>query len=103
MARLTSLRRTTPFASPHNVQKQSMTQIIAVHEVDGLSTFRLAFARRERPLRNRFVGRSLDSVQSADTPEGAPRLRPDYTADYFAAYVIDPDGYDIEAYRRSRG
>jgi catechol 2,3-dioxygenase-like lactoylglutathione lyase family enzyme len=29
---------------------------------------------------------------------GAPGLRPDYSATYFAAYVIDPDGYRIEAY-----
>jgi catechol 2,3-dioxygenase-like lactoylglutathione lyase family enzyme len=32
---------------------------------------------------------------------GAPGLRPDYAADYFAAYVIDPDGYRLEAYCRS--
>ncbi|MFC3231552.1 VOC family protein [Marinibaculum pumilum] len=29
---------------------------------------------------------------------GAPGLRPDYGADYFAGFVIDPDGYRIEAY-----
>lgn len=29
---------------------------------------------------------------------GAPGLRPDYGADYYAAFVIDPDGYRLEAY-----
>jgi catechol 2,3-dioxygenase-like lactoylglutathione lyase family enzyme len=29
---------------------------------------------------------------------GAPGLRPDYGADYYAAFVIDPDGYRIEAH-----
>ncbi len=29
---------------------------------------------------------------------GPPGLRADYGADYYAAYVIDPDGYRIEAY-----
>jgi len=29
---------------------------------------------------------------------GPPGLRPDYGATYFAAYVMDPDGYRIEAY-----
>jgi catechol 2,3-dioxygenase-like lactoylglutathione lyase family enzyme len=29
---------------------------------------------------------------------GAPGLRPQYAADYYAAFVIDPDGYRIEAY-----
>jgi catechol 2,3-dioxygenase-like lactoylglutathione lyase family enzyme len=29
---------------------------------------------------------------------GRPGLRPDYGADYYAAFVIDPDGYRIEAH-----
>ncbi len=29
---------------------------------------------------------------------GAPGLRPDYGANYYAAFVVDPDGYRIEAY-----
>lgn len=29
---------------------------------------------------------------------GAPGFRPHYDANYYAAFVIDPDGYRIEAY-----
>jgi catechol 2,3-dioxygenase-like lactoylglutathione lyase family enzyme len=29
---------------------------------------------------------------------GAPGLRPIYGPDYYAAFIIDPDGYRIEAY-----
>ncbi len=29
--------------------------------------------------------------------EGAPGLRPHYHADYYAAFVFDPDGHRIEA------
>ena len=29
---------------------------------------------------------------------GQPGLRPDYGAGYYAAFVVDPDGYRIEAY-----
>lgn len=29
---------------------------------------------------------------------GAPGVRADYDANYYAAYAIDPDGYRIEAY-----
>jgi catechol 2,3-dioxygenase-like lactoylglutathione lyase family enzyme len=29
---------------------------------------------------------------------GKPGLRPDYGDDYYAAFVIDPDGYRVEAY-----
>ena len=32
---------------------------------------------------------------------GAPGLRADYAADYYAAFVIDPDGYRLEAYTAS--
>ena len=28
----------------------------------------------------------------------SPGLRPDYGTDYYAAFVVDPDGYRIEAY-----
>ena len=28
----------------------------------------------------------------------APGLRPDYGAAHYAAFVVDPDGYRIEAY-----
>ncbi len=33
---------------------------------------------------------------------GEPGVRSDYGADYYAAYLIDPDGYRIEAYRAGR-
>jgi catechol 2,3-dioxygenase-like lactoylglutathione lyase family enzyme len=29
---------------------------------------------------------------------GAPGVRPEYHPNYFAAFVVDPDGYRIEAY-----
>ena len=28
---------------------------------------------------------------------GAPGLRPRYHADYYGAYVLDPDGHNVEA------
>lgn len=31
------------------------------------------------------------------TDNGAPGLRLDYAPDYYAAYVVDPDGYRLEA------
>ena len=29
--------------------------------------------------------------------EGAPGPRPEYTANYYACFVLDPDGYNMEA------
>ena len=38
------------------------------------------------------------AVQAGGQDNGAPGLRPIYADDYYAAFVIDPDGYRIEAY-----
>jgi catechol 2,3-dioxygenase-like lactoylglutathione lyase family enzyme len=33
---------------------------------------------------------------------GNPGLRPDYGQDYYAAFILDPDGYRLEAYCSSK-
>ena len=38
------------------------------------------------------------ALRSGGRDNGAPGLRPIYGPDYYAAFVIDPDGYRIEAY-----
>jgi catechol 2,3-dioxygenase-like lactoylglutathione lyase family enzyme len=38
------------------------------------------------------------AMASGGKDNGAPGLRPSYGADYYAAFVIDPDGYRLEAY-----
>jgi hypothetical protein len=45
------------------------------------------------------VTRCSDSTgrQWLSVPLHAPRLFPEYDADYFAAFVRDPDGHNIEA------
>jgi catechol 2,3-dioxygenase-like lactoylglutathione lyase family enzyme len=56
-----------------------------------------------------FDGGNRDCVNNFHTAglrhggldNGKPGLRPDYAPDYFAAFLIDPDGYRIEAYCRS--
>ena len=47
--------------------------------------------------------RSVDAFHKAalgagGRDNGAPGLRADYGDDYYAAFVVDPDGYRIEAY-----
>ncbi|MGE8319670.1 MAG: VOC family protein [Comamonas sp.] len=37
------------------------------------------------------------ALQAGGTDHGAPGLRPHYHARYYAAFVLDPDGYNIEA------
>jgi catechol 2,3-dioxygenase-like lactoylglutathione lyase family enzyme len=47
--------------------------------------------------------RSVDAFHAAalaagGSDNGKPGIRPDYGPDYYAAFVVDPDGYRIEAY-----
>ncbi len=38
------------------------------------------------------------AIRHGGRDNGAPGLRADYGANYYAAFVVDPDGYRIEAY-----
>jgi catechol 2,3-dioxygenase-like lactoylglutathione lyase family enzyme len=38
------------------------------------------------------------ALRSGGQRNGAPGLRPEYSPDYYAAFITDPDGYRIEAY-----
>jgi catechol 2,3-dioxygenase-like lactoylglutathione lyase family enzyme len=38
------------------------------------------------------------AIRCGGHDNGAPGLRPGYGPGYYAAYVVDPDGYRIEAY-----
>jgi catechol 2,3-dioxygenase-like lactoylglutathione lyase family enzyme len=38
------------------------------------------------------------ALQAGGRDNGGPGLRPIYSDDYYAAFIIDPDGYRIEAY-----
>ena len=38
------------------------------------------------------------ALRSGGQDNGAPGLRPVYGPDYYAAFIIDPDGYRIEAH-----
>lgn len=37
------------------------------------------------------------ATEAGGTDNGAPGLRPRYHAGYFAAFVLDPDGHNVEA------
>lgn len=45
----------------------------------------------------------LDLKLHGGTDNGPPGLRPEYGPTYYAAFVIDPDGYRIEAVLNSEG
>lgn len=56
--------------------------------------FHLAFAA---PSRKAVAAFHAAAIKHGGRDNGAPGLRPQYGENYFAAFVIDPDGYRIEA------
>ena len=42
-------------------------------------------------------------IAAGGRDNGAPRLRPEYSDDYYGAFVLDPDGHNIEAVHHGRG
>jgi len=56
--------------------------------------FHLAFDAADRDSVDRFHAAAL---AAGGTSDGAPGPRPHYGETYYAAFVIDPDGYRLEA------
>ncbi len=56
--------------------------------------FHVAFAASERAAVDSFHAAALEAGAGDN---GAPGLRPHYHPNYYASFVIDPDGYHIEA------
>jgi len=54
----------------------------------------VAFASDDRQSVDAFYHAAL---QAGARDNGAPGLRPNYHANYYGAFVLDPDGYNIEA------
>lgn len=54
----------------------------------------VAFAAKTREQVDAFHRAALEA---GGTDNGAPGLRPRYHANYYAAFVLDPDGHNLEA------
>ena len=54
----------------------------------------IAFASADRRTVDAFYHAALTA---GGTDNGAPGLRPKYHPNYYGAFVLDPDGYNIEA------
>jgi catechol 2,3-dioxygenase-like lactoylglutathione lyase family enzyme len=54
----------------------------------------IAFAAQTREQVDAFY---REALAAGGTDNGPPGLRPKYHANYYAAFVIDPDGHNIEA------
>ena len=54
----------------------------------------IAFAAADRATVNRFHD---EAIAAGGTDNGRPGLRPHYHPGYYGAFVLDPDGHNIEA------
>ncbi len=62
---------------------------------DAASGLHFCFKAPSRAAVDTFHAAALDA---GGRDNGKPGLRPEYNATYYAAFVVDPDGYRIEAY-----
>jgi catechol 2,3-dioxygenase-like lactoylglutathione lyase family enzyme len=65
-----------------------------VQESSAFPALHVAFAAKTREAVRAFYRAALDS---GATDNGAPGPRPKYGPGYFAAFVRDPDGHNVEA------
>ena len=63
-----------------------------------VSPVHLAFVAEERAQVDQFHAAAL---LVGGTDNGAPGLRPDYHPHYYGAFVLDPDGHNIEVVKHS--
>ncbi len=54
----------------------------------------IAFTAADRPTVDRFYEAA---IAAGGKDNGEPGLRPQYHRDYYGAFVLDPDGHNIEA------
>ena len=54
----------------------------------------IAIVARDRAIVDAFY---QAAIAAGARDNGAPSLRPQYHANYYGAFVLDPDGYNIEA------
>ena len=55
------------------------------------------------PTRSSVDAFHAGALRAGGNSNGAPGLRADYGENYYAAFVIDPDGYRLEAYCSAAG
>ena len=65
-----------------------------VSEKDAVANIHLAFAAPDRKSVDAFYAAAM---ASGATDNGPPGLRPQYHENYYGAFVLDPDGNNIEA------
>jgi catechol 2,3-dioxygenase-like lactoylglutathione lyase family enzyme len=69
-------------------------EICASKTKGALTSFHIAFRAENQAKVQEFYEAAL---KAGAEDNGAPGPRPDYTENYYACFVLDPDGHNIEA------
>jgi predicted lactoylglutathione lyase len=77
---------------------ESRNSGVAVRGTPGATGIHVAFSAESREAVDAFH-RAATAAGGKDN--GAPGLRPQYHAGYYGAFVLDPDGNNIEAVHQS--
>lgn len=86
------------YGPPGSGDKLAIKQVQeAIPRVPG---FHVALAA---PSRAAVIAFHAAALAAGGTDNGAPGLRPAYGSDYFAAFVVDPDGHRLEAVYKAPG
>jgi predicted lactoylglutathione lyase len=72
----------------------SLSSLCIRREPEKATHLHLAFAADTR---ERVVAFYRAALEAGGRDNGAPGLRPKYHANYYAAFVIGPDGHNLEA------
>ena len=74
----------------------NLSEAIPARELAGCggASVHVAFASDNRGMVEAFYRAAL---AAGGRDNGAPSLRPEYHPNYYGAFVLDPDGYNIEA------
>ena len=83
-------------AEPHPLQEQALPFWVTKNADGPALNGHVCFLAPARAAVDAFHATAL---AAGGRDNGKPGLRPEYHAHYYAAFIIDPDGYRIEAVR----
>ncbi len=76
-----------------DIENGAFFEIAQYKKLNQLTSFHVAFRAKSREQVNQFYKAALAAGGKCN---GAPGLRPQYTETYYAAFIIDPSGHNIE-------
>jgi len=77
-----------------DIGKGCLFEIAQYSDALPLSSVHVAFRAQNREEVNAFY---KSAIEAGGIDNGAPGPRPNYTKNYYACFILDPDGHNIEA------